>query len=83
VRALVTAFVEHWDAHRAVLRLRDLASEEGYRRFQRVRRQSLAPVLERLAANRVELEPLGVGRDPLIETSARIVHQIVTGERTP
>jgi len=112
-RALVTAFVEHWDAHRAVLRLRDLASEEGDRRFQKLRRQSLYPVLEaltrsieaqgrgadelhpraaaaavaaileRLAANRAELEPMGVTREDLIETTARIVHQIVTGRRAP
>jgi AcrR family transcriptional regulator len=111
-RALVAAFVAHWDAHRAVLRLRDLASEEGDVRFQKLRRQSLHPVLEhltrriedahahggaaqglhpraaaaalaaileRLAANRLELEPMGITRDDLIETSARIVHQIVTG----
>jgi AcrR family transcriptional regulator len=113
-RALVSAFVLHWDQHRAVLRLRDLASEEGDRRFQRLRRLSLQPVverlarlidearstgrvapeinsraaaaalaaiLERLAAHRVELEPIGVSREELIETSARIVHQIVTGQR--
>jgi AcrR family transcriptional regulator len=49
-RRVVDAFVRHWDAHRATLRLRNLASEEGDRRFQKVRRQALAPVLEHLAA---------------------------------
>jgi AcrR family transcriptional regulator len=49
-RALVDAFVRHWDAHHAVLMLRNLAAEEGDRRFQRVRRAALAPVLDRLVA---------------------------------
>jgi AcrR family transcriptional regulator len=48
-RALVDAFIRHWDAHKAVLRLRNLAAEEGDRRFQRVRRAALTPVLEHLA----------------------------------
>lgn len=49
-RALVDAFILHWDRHHAVLRLRNLAAEEGDRRFQRVRRLALAPILEHLAA---------------------------------
>ena len=36
-RALVDAFVRHWDAHRAVLLVRNLAADEGDRRFLRVR----------------------------------------------
>jgi AcrR family transcriptional regulator len=48
-RALVDAFIRHWDAHRAVLRLRNLSAEEGDRRFQRARRLALTPVLEHLA----------------------------------
>jgi AcrR family transcriptional regulator len=48
-RALVDAFVRHWDAHRAVLLLRNLAAEEGDRRFQKVRRQAITPVIEGLA----------------------------------
>ena len=52
-RAIVDAFIRHWDDHHAVLRVRNLASEEGDARFQRVRRQMLAPVVEALAA-RVE-----------------------------
>jgi len=53
-RALVDAFIRHWDSHRAVLRLRNLSAEEGDRRFQRARRLALAPVLEHLA-RQVEL----------------------------
>jgi AcrR family transcriptional regulator len=48
-RAIVDAFVRHWDAHRAVLMVRNLAAEEGDRRFQRVRRDALSPVLDGLA----------------------------------
>jgi AcrR family transcriptional regulator len=48
-RAIVDAFVRHWDAHRAVLLVRNLAADEGDRRFQRVRQSSLTPVLQQLA----------------------------------
>jgi AcrR family transcriptional regulator len=40
---------------------------------------ALAAILERLAAYHRELEILGVSRDQLVETCARILHQIVTG----
>jgi AcrR family transcriptional regulator len=40
---------------------------------------ALAAILERLAAYHRELEILGVSRDQLVETSSRILHQIVTG----
>jgi AcrR family transcriptional regulator len=58
-RALVDAFIRHWDAHPAVLRLRNLAAEEGDRRFQRVRREALAPVLEHLSARIAESQAEG------------------------
>lgn len=48
-RAIVEGFVRHWDAHRAVLLVRNLAADEGDRRFIRVRRRALAPVIEHLA----------------------------------
>ncbi len=111
-RNIVDAFVRHWDAHRAVLLVRNLAADEGDVRFQLVRQQSLRPVLEhlaaqieksqragrvdrtlgpaaaaaamgaileRLAAYHRELELLGVTRDDLVETCARILHQTVAG----
>jgi AcrR family transcriptional regulator len=49
-RAIVEAFLRHWDAHRAVLLVRNLSADEGDRRFMRVRNQTLRPVLEHLAA---------------------------------
>jgi hypothetical protein len=95
-----------------VLLVRNLAADEGDRRFQRLRQESLTPVLqhlakqisesqthgrvdrelgpaaaaaamgailERLAAYHRELELLGVTRDALVETCARILHQTVAG----
>lgn len=48
-RAIARAFVDHWDAHRAVLLVRNLYADEGDRRFMGVRRRAIAPVIERLA----------------------------------
>ncbi len=112
-RRLVDAFVRHWDAHRAVLLVRNLAADEGDRRFLRVRQKAMTPVLarlaeqviagqqaghvdaalvpqaaaaalgailERLAAYHRELETVGVRREDLVETCARIVLQTVRGK---
>jgi AcrR family transcriptional regulator len=49
-RGVVDLFFDHWDAHHAVLTLRNMASERGDRRFQRVRQQGIGPVLDALAA---------------------------------
>lgn len=110
-RTVVDAFVRHWDQHHAALLFRNVAAEQGDRRFQKVRIRAMHPVLqelakkieasrtgassapmnpvaaaaalaailERLAAYHQELEVLGVSRDQLVETCARILHQIVTG----
>lgn len=58
-RAIAAAFVDHGDAHRAVLRVRNLAADEGDRRFERVRRRALAPVVEHLAARIRESQARG------------------------
>jgi len=112
--AIVEAFIRHWDAHHAVLRLSNLRSDEGDRRFLKLRRDTMTPVLqaiaklieegqragrvskrmqpiagaaalaailERLAAYRRSLEGLGVTREHLVESSASILYQIVTGRR--
>lgn len=111
-RELVEAFVTYWDDHRAVLRTRNLAAQEGDQRFRRVRIESLRPLreglaakvgeaqragrvaaeitpmaaaaalasmMERMAAFHLELEQWGVNRRELVETTARIVYQTVTG----
>ena len=112
-RQLVDAFIEYWDSHRAVLRTRNLAAQEGDQRFRTVRNESLRPLregladkvavaqrdgrvsagiapmaaaaalssmMERMAAFHTDLEPLGVDREDLVETTARILHQTVTGQ---
>jgi AcrR family transcriptional regulator len=56
-RAIADAFVRHWDAYRAVLLVRNLAADEGERRFQKVRRRSLQPFLEALAKKIDECQP--------------------------
>jgi len=103
--------VRHWDQHHAALLFRNVAAEQGDRRFQKVRIRAMHPVLqtlakkieasrgsaggeamqpvaaaaalaailERLAAYHQELEAVGVSREQLVETCARILHQIVTG----
>jgi hypothetical protein len=111
-RALVDGFVDYWDRHRAVLRTRNLAAQEGDARFREVRNRTLGvftqrisakvaeaqaagrvarelsppaagaalvALIERMAAFHFDLEPLGVTRADLVETTARILHQTVTG----
>ena len=48
-RRIVDAFIRHWDRHRAALRVRNLASEEGDIRFMAARRRAVGPVIEALA----------------------------------
>jgi AcrR family transcriptional regulator len=48
-RSIVDAFIDHWDDHHAVLRVRNLASDEGDARFRSVRAHSMEPVLRGLA----------------------------------
>ena len=111
-RALVAGFVDYWDRHRAVLRTRNLAAQEGDERFRDIRNHTLqefmssltakiddartagrvvnemSPVaasaalvalIERMAAFHRELELIGISRDDLVETTARIIHQTVVG----
>jgi AcrR family transcriptional regulator len=112
-RALVDGFVTYWDRHRAVLRTRNLAAQEGDARFREVRNRTLieftnrfrlkiddarargavseeisAPaaaaalvaLIERMAAFHRDLEPMGITRADLVETTARIIHQTVVGQ---
>ena len=108
---MVGVLIRYWDGHRAVLRTRNLAAQEGDVRFRQVRNNSLRPItdhlattvtesqaegrvsteispmaaaalvalLERMAAFHHDLESLGITRADVVETTARIVHQTVTG----
>lgn len=106
-RGLVDGFLVYWDQHRAILRTRNLAAQEGDQRFRDVRNRSLEPLteaiaaqvaasgveglapyaaaaalvamMERMAAFHVDLEPYGVSRADVVETTARILHQTVSG----
>jgi AcrR family transcriptional regulator len=107
-RELVDGFLVFWDEHRAVLRTRNLAAQEGDQRFRDVRNEALRPLteglsskvaeggapgmtpyaaaaalvamMERMAAFHVDLESYGVTRADVVETTARIIFQTVTGE---
>lgn len=48
--AAVEAFLDFWDSHRAVLRTRNLAAQEGDQRFREVRNSALEPVTRALAS---------------------------------
>jgi AcrR family transcriptional regulator len=110
-RDLVDGFLRYWDSHRAVLRTRNLAAQEGDQRFRDVRNASLQPLteglsrkvaendpkgmtpyaaaaalvsmMERMAAFHGDLEPYGVSRSEVVETTARIIFQTVTGRARP
>ena len=112
-RRMVEEFLRYWDGHRAVLRTRNLAAQEGDQRFRDVRNRWLMPLtegvaakvreaqadgkvgegvvpiaaaaalvamLERMAAFHTDLESLGASRTDVVETTARIIFQTVTGE---
>lgn len=111
-RSLVRAFMAHWSEHHAVLLIRNLSADKGDRRFQKVRRDALSPILDHLAARITEAQDGGrvsrdthpfaaaaalasilesisahagelqrsdVTRDQLVETCARVLHQVITG----
>jgi len=50
VRTIVEDFIANWDRHRAVLRTRNLAAQEGDLRFRTVRNDALRPLTEGIAA---------------------------------
>jgi AcrR family transcriptional regulator len=58
-RAIVRAFVDHWDAHRSVLLVRNLFADEGDKRFMKVRRRMLSPVIQHLALRIAEHQEAG------------------------
>ena len=58
-RAIVRGFVDHWDAHRSVLLVRNLFADEGDKRFMKVRRRMLSPVIQHLAKRIAEHQETG------------------------
>ena len=49
-REIVLFFIQYWDAHGAVLRVRNLAADEGDVRFMELRRLAMEPVLAAMTA---------------------------------
>ncbi len=58
-RNIVDAFISHWDTHHAVLQLRNLGADRGDKRFIRIRRDALGPVLDRFAEQISEAQKAG------------------------
>ncbi len=48
VQEFVSAFMEYWDRHRVILRVRDLRAEEGDDRFWAARRKGYAAIIPEL-----------------------------------
>lgn len=49
-RNVVEFFMAYWDAHGPVLRVRNLAADEGDERFMALRRAAMEPILEAMVA---------------------------------
>jgi AcrR family transcriptional regulator len=54
--ALVDGFMDFWEQHRAVLRVVDLATEEGDQRFRKIRTRLLNPLTRALSETIEQLE---------------------------
>ncbi len=75
VTAFVEAFLAHWGRHGAVLRLRNLASEQGDQRFSDVRMQTLRPLNRALATKireRQRVDPTAPPLHPTIAATALV-----------
>jgi AcrR family transcriptional regulator len=49
-RAVVTFFMKYWDMHGPILRVRNLAADEGDERFMALRRAAMEPILDAMVA---------------------------------
>jgi AcrR family transcriptional regulator len=58
-RHLVDSFVSYWDRYRAILRVRNLASEEGDPRFREVRIRALSRITDRLRNQVIDAQAAG------------------------
>lgn len=59
-RRLVDGFLLYWDEHRAILRTRNLAAQEGDQRFRDVRNASLQPITQGLSRQVAEHSVEGI-----------------------
>ena len=58
-REFVGAFMEYWDVHRVILRVRDLRAEEGDQRFWAVRQRGYSALVPELTAKVEEAQVAG------------------------
>jgi AcrR family transcriptional regulator len=58
-KRLMDGFITYWDEHRAVLRVRNLAAEEGDVRFREVRTRTLGSITEELRKQIAENQSAG------------------------
>jgi AcrR family transcriptional regulator len=58
-RHMVDSFVSYWDRYRAILRVRNLASEEGDARFREVRIRTLSRITDRLRTQIADAQSAG------------------------
>jgi AcrR family transcriptional regulator len=56
---LMDGFISYWDEHRAVLRVRNLAAEEGDQRFRDVRNRTLGALTEAIRKQIAEQQSAG------------------------
>ena len=66
---LVDGFLVYWDEHRAILRTRNLAAQEGDQRFRDVRNQSLQPITQALSRKVTQNAVAGI--DPYAAAAAQ------------
>ena len=71
---LTDAFFDFWDLHRPVLRVVDLATEEGDNRFRNIRVQLLNAVTTELAGvvSRFQADGRNLGVDPMAQGGTRV-----------
>jgi len=72
--ALTDAFLEFWDEHRPVLRVVDLATDEGDHRFRNIRVKVLNAVVRELAAviTRFQEEGRNTGVEPMAQAGTLV-----------
>ena len=69
-RGLIDGFVTYWDRNRAVLRVRNLAAQEGDERFRAVRIRTLSEITDRLAEKIAEGQSAGRVADDITPYAA-------------
>jgi AcrR family transcriptional regulator len=74
VRAMLAVYLDFWDSHYALLRVRNLAADEGEPRFREMRGRMLGPLLDALTDKLIEMRGPTIGSEatPAIALAALI-----------